>query len=164
MTAAFVFYGFTWQGLAAALWGLILSQLSLADIYTMTAPYGLVLVLAFISSLCLMVSPEFSWFNSLIGMFVISAPMFILSLFYPRGMGGGDVIFLAITGFVLGWRLSILGAIISIIAGGIYGIYLLNRNWDNLSRRIPFLPFWSLGTYIAFLGGYSIIEWYLSIF
>ncbi|XUW99508.1 MAG: prepilin peptidase [Dehalogenimonas sp.] len=80
------------------------------------------------------------------------------------GMGEGDVKLGAFAGLVTGWP-NIIGAVImSWLLGGLVAIGLLLFRRKGRKEAIPFGPFLALTTFITFLWGNQIIDWYLGIF
>ena len=43
-----------------------------------------------------------------IGFFIVSLPMYLLTLLIPDCFGGGDIKLIAVAGFLLGWKLTLL--------------------------------------------------------
>lgn len=160
----FVAMGFTAYSLVAAGAGLVFLALAFVDWDTMTVPYSLLIALVIIAVAGIFCNPDFSLFSSLIGIFAISLPLFIITLIVPGAFGGGDILFMAVAGFLLGWRLILVGAFLGIVLGGAYGVYLLWRSPENRKKHFPFLPFLAGGIYISLLWGQAILNWYLSLF
>ena len=61
-------------------------------------------------------------------------------------IGGGDVKLTALTGFLLGWRLSWYAFAVSVFSAGVYVLWKLLRKEVDRSSQIPFGPFLCLGT------------------
>ncbi|APV44615.1 leader peptidase (prepilin peptidase) / N-methyltransferase [Dehalogenimonas formicexedens] len=80
------------------------------------------------------------------------------------GMGEGDVKLGAFAGLVTGWPNIIAAVIMSWILGGIIAIGLLIFSRKGRKEAIPFGPFLALTTFITFLWGNQIIDWYLGVF
>jgi len=76
-------------------------------------------------------------------------------------MGMGDVKLFAPIGLILGWKLCILALFLSICLSGITSIVLMVTKLKDRKDLIPFGPFIAVATYISFLFGSIIIEWYL---
>lgn len=75
-------------------------------------------------------------FEALIGAICISLPFAVIALF--GGIGGGDVQLMAASGLLLGFKI-IPAALIGIILGAIYGVYLKIRqkrdvNWTSVDK------------------------------
>ncbi|MDO4566903.1 MAG: A24 family peptidase, partial [Oscillospiraceae bacterium] len=109
-------------------------------------------------------SASAGWLERLIGVFAVSLPLLLITLFIPGAFGGGDIKLMAVCGFALGWRLALLAAFIGILTGGIYGVYLLAAKKKERKEHFAFAPFLSLGCAVSLLFGESILSWYLSLF
>lgn len=162
--AAFGVWGFTLYAVAVAGIGLVCLALAFIDWDTMTVPNSLLAALMVIGIFAALVNEEFQWLAALIGLFSVSVPLFLITLFVPGAFGGGDILFMAVMGFILGWRLTLVGAFLGIVLGGAYGVYLLCRSADNRKKHFPFLPFLATGAYIVLLWGDNLLNWYLSLF
>jgi leader peptidase (prepilin peptidase)/N-methyltransferase len=79
-------------------------------------------------------------------------------------MGEGDVKLGAFAGLVTGWPNIIAAVIMSWILGGLVAIGLLLLRRKGRREAIAFGPFLALTTFITFLWGKQIIDWYLGIF
>jgi leader peptidase (prepilin peptidase) / N-methyltransferase len=93
--------------------------------------------------------------------FLIFLIVYIVS---QGGMGEGDVKLGAFAGLVTGWPNIIAAVIMSWILGGLVAIGLLVFRRKGRKEAIPFGPFLALTTFITFLWGNQIIDWYLGIF
>ena len=80
------------------------------------------------------------------GMAGVSSLLLCLTLFRPGAFGGGDVKLTALTGFLLGWRLSWYAFAVSVFSAGVYVLWKLLRKEVDRSSQIPFGPFLCLGT------------------
>ena len=80
------------------------------------------------------------------------------------GMGEGDVKLGAFAGLVTGWPNIIAAVIMSWILGGLVAIGLLLLRRKGRREAIAFGPFLALTTFITFLWGTRIIDWYLGMF
>lgn len=79
-----------------------------------------------------------------------------------QGMGGGDMVLLAMIGAFLGWRsifLTVFGG--SFIALGTYLVLALKERSFDFKARLPFGPFLSLAALIHMFFGDTILKWYL---
>lgn len=76
----------------------------------------------------------------------VSGFLLCLTLFRPGAFGGGDVKLTALTGFLLGWRLSWYAFAVSVFSAGVYVLWKLLRKEVDRSSQIPFGPFLCLGT------------------
>ena len=92
--------------------------------------------------------PAYVYFvrQRLLGLVGVSGLLLCLTLFRPGAFGGGDVKLTALTGFLLGWRLSWYAVAVSIFSAGVYVLWKLLRKEVDRSSQIPFGPFLCLGT------------------
>ncbi len=152
-----------WSFIAFAAAALLLT-IAFIDKDTMEIPNILVLLLLVPAILMLFFSPETTLLSHLIGLVVISLPMFLLTLAIPDCFGGGDIKLMAVCGLMLGWQGALLATFIALLWGGIYGIYLLRLNKENRKAHFAFGPCLCLGVFISLLYAKDLIGWYLHIF
>lgn len=105
-----------------------------------------------------------NWPEHIIGMFIVSVPMFILLLL--GGMGGGDMKLYFAAGLLIGWKNALLSVCIASILAALASIVLLalKKAKDGGKTRIPFGPFIALSMPIVIFWGNDIINWYLTTF
>ncbi|HSV31733.1 MAG TPA: A24 family peptidase [Atribacteraceae bacterium] len=89
--------------------------------------------------------------------------LFILHLFFPRGMGFGDVKLAGAIGLFLGLSWTVLAILLSFLSGAVVGILLIALRKKTLKDAVPFGPFLALGAVVALFFGESIIRWYLNL-
>lgn len=101
----------------------------------------------------------------LLGGFMIGgffALQYLLS--HGKWVGGGDIRFGMLMGFLLGPWLGLVALLISYVAGAIVGSFLLLTKRRVLGSHVPFGTFMAIGTVIAMLWGNQILDWYLGFF
>lgn len=76
-------------------------------------------------------------------------------IFKKESMGGGDVKFLAMIGSILGWQMALLIFFIAPFFGAAVGII---AKLTKGAEIIPYGPYLSLATFIAFLWGNNILK------
>ena len=82
-------------------------------------------------------------------------------VFRKEAMGGGDVKLMAMIGIYLGlWPYIPLTIIVASFLGSFVGIGLILAKRKNMSSRVPFGPFLTIGAIISLLYGDSIWQWY----
>ena len=108
--------------------------------------------------------PEMTILDRVLGFFIISLPMYLLTLLIPDCFGGGDIKLIAVCGLLLGWKLTLLAAFIAILMGGAYAVYLMITKKVKKGAYIAFGPYLSVGIVVSLLYGNVIINWYLSLF
>ncbi|MEG0377684.1 MAG: prepilin peptidase [Eubacterium sp.] len=142
--------------------GILLLGIALIDLDTMTIPNGLIitLIIPVAASYFAFLNPDI--ISRVIGIFVVSVPMFVLTLIIPGGFGGGDIKLMAVAGFLLGWPYTLLAAFIGILLGGIVAAFKLIRK--DKEKHMAFGPYLCMGITISLLWGMDIIFWYLDLF
>lgn len=162
--AVFIFwvYGLSFQLAVVFITGAILICITMIDFDTMTIPNGLVIALMAPALLCFFVFPEVGILSRVIGIFVVSLPMLILTLFIGDAFGGGDIKLMAVAGFMLGWGNTVLATFIGLVLGGIVAVFLLARKTE--ARHMAFGPYLCIGIMTSLLFGDIIIRWYLDLF
>uniref|UniRef100_A0A7V3YKA9 Prepilin peptidase n=1 Tax=Candidatus Caldatribacterium californiense TaxID=1454726 RepID=A0A7V3YKA9_9BACT len=103
-------------------------------------------------------APSLSGFLALFGFF------FLLHLFFPKGMGFGDVKLAGSIGLFLGFRLGVLSAFLAFISGGLVGVVLVVFRRKTLKDPLPFGPFLALGALLSLFFGERMLSWYLGMF
>lgn len=80
-----------------------------------------------------------------------------------KGMGWGDVKYVFFLGLVLGFPNILVGLFLSFLSGAVISVGLITFGKKHFGQTIPFGPFLSLGSFIAFIWAVPIIEWYLGL-
>ncbi|NLJ78711.1 MAG: prepilin peptidase, partial [Tissierellia bacterium] len=115
----------------------------------------------------IIISAQLGMFSSVMDNFlglIISGSIFLLLATISKGgMGGGDVKLIAVLGFILGLRRSLLNMFLSFILGAIISIFLLLFKIKDRKDAIPFGPFICLAFMITLFWGDMIMDWYLGI-
>lgn len=78
-----------------------------------------------------------------------------------NGMGFGDAEICAMAGLFLGFEKTLLMIVISFIAGGVWGLYLMALKRKKGQESMPFAPFIALASVITIIFGSGILKWYL---
>ncbi|MFQ7536913.1 MAG: prepilin peptidase [Clostridium sp.] len=121
----FYTYGFSWDTVLVFAVFMILFTITMIDFDTMTIPNGLLLALLVPVGIFTALHTEMDIVTRCIGFFIVSLPMYLLTVLIPDCFGGGDIKLIAVAGFLLGWKLTLLAFFISVISGGCYAICLL---------------------------------------
>lgn len=143
--------------------------MSMIDFDIMEIPNGLnaFLVLLGVASLIMTffnVSITAIWWENLVGAVCVSGFLLIVSLLSGGGIGGGDIKLMFAVGFIIGYKLIIVAALIGMIVGGLFSIVLLIVNKKtNRKSHIPFGPFLAIGIVSSILFGTPLINWYISL-
>ncbi|HBL84805.1 MAG: peptidase [Clostridiales bacterium GWF2_38_85] len=142
----------------------ILVAVAFIDIDTMTIPNGLIIVLLVPTLASLLFAQQPDIISRIIGFFIISLPMFLITFAIPDCFGGGDIKLIAVCGFMLGWHNTLVALFIGLIFGGIHGIILLTKDKNNRKKHIAFGQYLCVGVFTALLYGDNIIKFYLGLF
>lgn len=130
------------------------------DLKTMMIPDEFTAALFGIGLLSVVTGPGPALLERLIGMMVVSVPMFLITLWIPGAFGGGDIKLMAASGLLLGWKLNLVAVFLAILTGGLYGSYLLITGKKGRREHFAFGPFLCVGMVIALFWGESLIHWY----
>jgi leader peptidase (prepilin peptidase)/N-methyltransferase len=139
----------------------LLLVITCIDADTMEIPNGLNIALAVCGLLAFFVGPDIGWPAHLIGLVVVSVPLFIIAFIIPGAFGGGDVKLMAAAGLLLGWQATLVATFIGILLGGAYGIYLLATRKKGAKEHFAFGPALCVGIAVALFFAPAIINWYL---
>ena len=164
MLCAYRFGGESLEAVLAFAILFLLTVVALIDWDTLEIWDRFPLLLALCGLLCFFVFPAVGWQSRLIGLFVISLPMFILAVVIPGAFGGGDIKLMAAMGLVLGWKAALVAGFLAILAGGLYGALLLLLKKAQKKDHFAFGPFLCAASGLALFAGDAIFNWYLSLF
>jgi len=98
--------------------------------------------------------------------FALSVALFFFLIWlFSRGkaMGFGDVKLVFPLVLLLGWPLGLVGLFIAFLSGSVVGLILMAFGKKKLKSQVPFGPFLIGGTFVAFLWGSPIWQWYLKL-
>lgn len=152
--------GLTIESLLYCLMFSALVTLSVIDFRTYEIPLGINL---FILALGLIrVGLDYKNFlNYLIGFLSVSGFLYLLYLLTKgRGIGGGDIKLMAVSGLMLGWKCNILALAFGCILGSV--IHLIRMKVSKEDHVLALGPYLSVGIMIATLWGNDLIGWYLT--
>ncbi|MEG2181658.1 MAG: prepilin peptidase [Oscillospiraceae bacterium] len=134
------------------------------DADTMEIPNGLILFLAAVAAFFPFLDTGVSLTSRLIGFVCISLPMFLLTMLIPGCFGGGDIKLIAVSGFILGWEMTLLASFVAILLGGGYAVYLLAAKKAVRKTQFAFGPFLCAGIIVSMFFGSNILSFYLGLF
>lgn len=161
--AAFWFYGASLAAISGFLIFMVLMVISFIDAEHMIIPDGLVISLAIL----LVAHIFFTWDGQILsritGFFILSVPMYTLTLFIKDAFGGGDIKLIAVCGFLLGFSHVLVAGFIAVMLGGVQGIYskYIKKSKDS---HIAFGQYICIGVFVALLFGSEIVSRYLALF
>ncbi len=143
--------------------GAIFICITFIDIEHMEIPDSLVLALAVPAIVSVFLFPE-GLTSRIIGMYIVSVPMLLITLLIPTAFGGGDIKLIAVCGFLLGMSNVLLATFVALMTAGIRASWLLLTRKSNTETHICFGPYICLGVYVSLFWGEALINWYLGFF
>ena len=98
----------------------------------------------------------------LIGALVVGG-FFLLQYIISKGrwIGGGDVRFGVLMGFMLGWPYIFVALFLAYVSGAIISVFLLIVKKKKMTSEVPFGTFLATSTFITLFYGQKLIDWYL---
>lgn len=159
--AVFLCYGLSIETLLYCLLTSALIVLSVIDFRIYEIPVGINWFIAGIGLIRVLTDMS-DWTEYVIGFFSVSAFLYLLYILTKgRGIGGGDIKLMAVSGLVLGWKCNVLGFICGCIVGVIIHIFLMIiTKKDHVMAMGPYL---SIGIFLSVLFGDKFIAWYLTL-
>lgn len=137
----------------------ILLVVGIIDYRTFEIPVPLNLLIGGLGIMHLFLDLEY-WQTYLIGTFAASSLLWLLHLISRgKGMGGGDIKLMAVSGLLLGWKKIVLALLVGAAAGTV--IHLMLMRFGGKKRVLAFGPYLALGIFTAMLYGDRILDWYL---
>jgi leader peptidase (prepilin peptidase) / N-methyltransferase len=162
VAACFVAFGLTGDAVVSAFFCIVLVAVSATDLEHRIVPNKIVLPAAALvlgAQTALHPSPEWA-----LGALGASGFLFVAALFYPAGMGMGDVKLALLLGAMLG-RLVGVGLMLGMLAALVPSVVLLARHGSAARKMgIPFAPFLALGAITALFAGQPLLDAYLNTF
>lgn len=137
--------------------------ISFIDLKTKEIPNTLQIIILIFALISFAPIDNISWQSKLIGMALVSVPLFIIALI-TGGIGGGDIKLFFVLGLLLGWKNIVVTFFVATILGGLVGIIvLIIKKNAGKKTEIPFGPFIAIGAYVAMLCGELIVDNYLAL-
>ena len=147
------FYGIHLSAIVTFLVICDLTVITMIDADTQEIPPHLNIILLLLGVASIWVLPGPSVKERVIGLFVISVPMFVLMLF--NGFGGGDVKMMFASGMLLGWKGNVAAFFVGILVGGAYAVYLLASKKKGRKEHFAFGPFLAIGILISMIHNFG---------
>lgn len=141
----------------------LLSIISSVDIATMEIPNTFVIAALVLGIISIFTMPGTSLPSRILGMFVVSVPLLLITLLIPGAFGGGDIKLMAACGLFLGTKLTLLSFAFAVLTGGLYGIWLLVMKKKSGKEHFAFGPFLCLGMAAALFIGDKVWYWYVGL-
>ncbi len=79
-------------------------------------------------------------------------------IFKKDGLGTGDVIFMAVSGLIIGYKTILITLLVAGVIGSVIELTLIATKKKDRESMIPFLPYLSLGVYVSILYGNTIVN------
>lgn len=158
----FFLYGISFISLIYCLAISALLVLSVIDFRTYEIPFGINVFLGVLGLVHAIYDRE-HFITYLLGFIGVSGFLFFLYLVTKgRGIGGGDIKLMAVSGLLLGWQNNLLAFILGCVIGSM--IHIIRMRVSNQDRILAFGPYLSVGIIIAMLYGKPLIDWYLNAY
>lgn len=159
--AVFYNFGFSWDTLLYLIMISVLIMLSFVDFDTMLIRDRFIILLLGCGIALIALHPE-QLYNSLIGSFIISVPLFLVA-YLTKGIGYGDVKLMAVCGLILGWQRIILAMILGAIFASLVALPQMITGKKSGKDEMPLGPYLALGIVVSLFFGSSLISWYLNL-
>jgi prepilin signal peptidase PulO-like enzyme (type II secretory pathway) len=93
----------------------------------------------------------------------LAGGLFFLIWLISKGqwMGFGDVKLVFLMAIFLSWPKVFVALFFAFLIGAIIGLILITAKKKGLKSEVPFGPFLVIGTFVAFIWGEAILNWYL---
>lgn len=158
----YLVYGFSYLFFLYVVMAGTLLLLSLIDLDIKEVPHSLLFVILALGVLTFVFSffdfslTRTTWWEHLVGAFVISLPLFILMM-VTGGIGGGDVKLMFCLGLLLAYKLTLVAFLFGIVAAAIAAVVLRLICGKGNKYQVPLVPFLSFGAAVAVLCGDPLI-------
>lgn len=136
--------------------------ITITDIYYYIIPNKILVFFMIVFIAIRLSQPLDPWYDSFLGFLVSYLLIYLLIILSKGGMGAGDMKFLAFLGFFTGLKIVLLGFLIAIMCGGLYGVYLLVIKGNKRNDLLPFGPFIGFGVLISYFYYDAIISFYIT--
>lgn len=144
-------YGLTAKWIQVMFLFTILAILSTIDFKYKIIPNKIIAIIFIFGIMFNIITRTITLKSMIIGFFIISVPLLMLSIIIKGSMGGGDIKLMAVSGAFLGYRNIIMGFFIASIVSSTILIVLLLLKKINAKDTVPYGPFLSIGIFIASL-------------
>ena len=140
----------------------ILIVLSFIDIEYQIIPDKIVVFAMVMGMILNIFTKDVPFLSSLMGLILGGGILLLIALVTNGAMGGGDIKLMAVLGYYLGWKATVMALLLSFIFGGVIGVLLLLFKLKTRKDAVPFGPFLALGGLIAALYYHEIFYFYLT--
>lgn len=160
---SYVMFGFSKELIVALFFASLLVIITVSDVAYMLIPNKIVYPAFFIFIGLRWMSPLEPWWYAFIGSAIGFGLLFFIAIVSKGGIGGGDIKLYAVLGLVLGIWNTLLSLFLASFIAIIYGVVILMKRKRKRRVPIPFGPAISLGSWLAYLYGDAIIQWYFKL-
>src|SRR5918994_2498186 len=154
-------FGLTADALVAAFFCAVLVVISAIDVERRIVPNRIVLpatVVVLVAQTLL--HPRLEWVLAALGAALF---LFLPALFYPAGLGMGDVKLALLLGAMLGVEVGV-AMMVGLLAAFVPSIVLLAVKGKAARKMaLPFAPFLAAGGLFALFAGEPVLDWYLDL-
>jgi len=158
----FLIHGLTPESVLYCLCASALIVLGVIDFRTYEIPAGINMFLGIAGIIRVLYDSE-NYMDYIIGFVGVSGFLFLIYIITRgKGIGGGDIKLMAVSGLILGWKYNILAFVLGCIIGS--AIHLIRMKISKKGRVLAFGPYLSVGIMIAILYGKPITDWYIGLY
>lgn len=152
------FYGYWYSSLIVCVFLALLTVVSAVDYTTMEIPNIFVLAAFVLGIFSVYTMPGISLISRVLGIFVVSVPLFLLTLLIPGAFGGGDIKLMAACGLFLGIKLTLISFAFAVLTGGVYGSWLLVMKKKTVRNTLHLAHFyvWAWQQHFSLVTKYGI--------
>jgi len=158
-TLVYLRFGNTWMSVIGVILTADLIVLSMIDHDTLEFADGFSILIFILGFIAIFIT-QANILMTLIGVFAISVPMYLIAL-ATGGFGGADIKLMGAAGLLLGFPTILVAFFVGVLTGGTQALFLLKKGQDR-KAMMPFGPHLAIGIYVAFLVGKPILDWYLT--
>ena len=156
----FIVNGFTIESLLYCFMFSALITLSVIDFRTYEIPFGINLFILALGLIKIALDYR-NFLDYLIGFISVSGFLYLLFVLTKgRGIGGGDIKLMAVSGLMLGWKCNVLAFALGCIIGSV--IHIIRMKVSKEDHVLALGPYLSVGIMIAALWGETLIQWYFA--
>ncbi|WP_026699842.1 prepilin peptidase [Salibacterium aidingense] len=161
-TAAWYFWGFSWDTGMALLILSLLVIITISDKSAMVIPDKILLTFAVpIAVLRMTAAPLDPWWDPFLGAALGFGLLLMIAIVSKGGMGGGDIKLFALLGFFFGWQQLLLAFFLSVFIGAVIGCVGLAAGTVKRGIPMPFGPFIAAGSLLTLFFGETLFQWYI---
>ena len=154
-----------WLVVGVLLLGIVVADVLyyiIPDVFTFTLT-----ILVLLYRVLLLTSGKLQWSDFLLSLGSAAVLTIFFALLWlgtgKKGFGLGDVKYALPMGLLLGWPRIAVGVMAAFVIGAGVGIILLLTGKKKWRQAVPFGPFLVIGTSLALLWGYPLVEWYVNL-